>query len=117
MPGDEADINVKWQEKVFGPQEIVAIASGQPRNHTGTAAPRSLLSRLEVRTIAPAWDVYDGDSCVKICVSYVYTAASTNTYVKQWAVREDWLPLDVTVLRQGCGVCHTCARPVPAASC
>eukprot|EP00752_Nemacystus_decipiens_P014281 g12701.t1 len=38
VPGDEADIRVKWQEKIFGPSDIVTLSSaqrgvGRPQQH------------------------------------------------------------------------------------
>lgn len=47
-PGDEADIRFKWQEKVFGPREIIAISSGKHQRKHGTAIAGSHYSRLEV---------------------------------------------------------------------
>lgn len=51
VPGDEADLRVKWQEKVFGPHEIITIASGQQQRQRHRGAQQSQkrpLSRLEV---------------------------------------------------------------------
>lgn len=49
LPGDEADIQLKWQEKVFGPQEIIAISgSHQQHQHRPGAPKRNLMSKLEV---------------------------------------------------------------------
>lgn len=47
-PGDEADVHLKWQEKVFGPREIIAIATGKHQRKRGTVNPGSYYSRLEV---------------------------------------------------------------------
>ncbi|CAM9953363.1 unnamed protein product [Scytosiphon promiscuus] len=34
VPGDEADVRVKWQEKIFGPEDIITVSSGQRSGHT-----------------------------------------------------------------------------------
>ncbi|CAM9566356.1 unnamed protein product [Ectocarpus fasciculatus] len=52
LPGDEADIRVKWQEKVFGPEDVVTLSSGQRRSgksqqQRAVGAPDNPLSRLE----------------------------------------------------------------------
>lgn len=47
-PGDEADVHFRWQEKVFGPREIIAIATGKHQRKRGTANAGSYYSRLEV---------------------------------------------------------------------
>ncbi|CAM9262265.1 unnamed protein product, partial [Ectocarpus sp. 6 AP-2014] len=52
LPGDEADIRVKWQEKVFGPEDVVTLSSGQRRGgksqqQRAVGPPDNALSRLE----------------------------------------------------------------------
>lgn len=47
VPGDEADIRVKWQEKIFGPNDIVTLSSAQRSG--GKPQQRRTLPRLEVR--------------------------------------------------------------------
>lgn len=52
-PGDEADISLKWQEKVFGPQEMLTIFGGDNRKRpkastTKSTARKGPLFRLEV---------------------------------------------------------------------
>lgn len=54
LPGDEADIRVKWQEKVFGPEDVITLSSGQRRGgksqqQRAVSPPDNALSRLEVR--------------------------------------------------------------------
>lgn len=55
VPGDEADVRVKWQEKIFGPEDIVTLSSaqrssgGRPQQHRTVGPPNNPLSRLEVR--------------------------------------------------------------------
>lgn len=58
-PGDEADIRLKWQQKVFGPQELLIICSGggpsqRRRGEVEPAAQKGLLFRLEVFRKTPA---------------------------------------------------------------
>eukprot|EP00903_Cladosiphon_okamuranus_P006353 g6223.t1 len=45
VPGDEADIRVKWQEKIFGPGDIVALSSAQRRG--GKPQQHRTVPRLE----------------------------------------------------------------------
>lgn len=57
MPGDEADIRLKWQEKVFGPQEILAIASSDRNSRrrgggAAAAARTGSFFRLQVNNLA-----------------------------------------------------------------
>lgn len=52
VPGDEAGICVKWQEKIFGPGDIVALSSaqrsgGKPQQHR--TVPRLEVRRREIR--------------------------------------------------------------------
>lgn len=55
VPGDQADVRVKWQEKIFGPEDIVTLSSAQRsgdrklQHHRTVAPPNNPLSRLEVR--------------------------------------------------------------------
>lgn len=54
VPGDEADIRVKWQEKIFGPSDIVTLSSAQrsglkPQQHH-TAVPRLEVRRRGIRS-------------------------------------------------------------------
>lgn len=55
VPGDEADVRVKWQEKIFGPEDIVTLSTAQrsggekQQQYRAAGPPNNPLSRLEVR--------------------------------------------------------------------
>lgn len=47
QPGDEADIRIKWQEKVFGPQEVIDVSMVHQRHGRKSAKRGHNITRLE----------------------------------------------------------------------
>lgn len=108
VPGDEADLRVRWQEKVFGPQEIITVSSGQQRHrHRRTKqSHKRPLSRLEVITCERDTAYQQPRLCIWPCESGCSPCLRSSRHVRPITLLNSLLPTKIKTVVGSSG-CRT----------